>query len=578
MQTSILPIISECVIAFNLPLKQYITIGPCIGMLSGYPETEVRGEIDFWHAVIHTDDLPKVKKACKNLEDGQSIELSYRILPPEGLEVRYITEKRCIYTDAVTGQQMLVSVLNEHAPGVINPEEGAGHDALKREQFLLSLINSQTNFLIRLDKSGNFTFVNKQYCKVFGYKPDELLGHHFTINTAPEDMERCQRAFEECLANPGKIIPLIREKLDKSGKHHPSEWEFISIINERGEVSEIQGVGQDISERIANEKLVKQTNEKLDHFIESITDSFFILDTGWRFIKTNKAFERICNRTQEQLVGHSILEVFPVLVGGQSERQFKLAAKMQKSVQYTEYVESSNLWFRITLYPSVDGLTVFVKDITDQKFAEEELNRVRNNLESLINNTNDLVWSIDANGRYIYVNNAYKNAVAEEAGITPVNGQDVIVYGPEKIRKTWTEFYRRALEGEIYTIVYENTHSIPGKPSYYEVNFYPIYNNVGGIIGTGCFAKEITSRLESEKEIVAQNERLRHIASLSSHELRRPVASMLGLINVIDFDNFSNPENKEAINLLLEVGNEIDEVIRTIVDNTFSGPNQSKNT
>jgi signal transduction histidine kinase len=158
-----------------------------------------------------------------------------------------------------------------------------------------------------------------------------------------------------------------------------------------------------------------------------------------------------------------------------------------------------------------------------------------------------------------------------ETGIMPINGNGVIVYGPAETMAIWNEYYRRALSGERYTVIYENTHSGPGEPLYFEVSFNPIYNEAKDIVGTGCFAREITARLRNEREIVAQNERLRQIASLSSHELRRPVASMLGLINVIDFEDFGSQENKEAIDLLLVVGNEIDEVIRAIVDNTFTG-------
>jgi len=46
---------------------------------------------------------------------------------------------------------------------------------------------------------------------------------------------------------------------------------------------------------------------------------------------------------------------------------------------------------------------------------------------------------------------------------------------------------------------------------------------------------------------------------------------MLGLINIIDRENFNNPENMEIINHLLVVGNEIDDVIRLIVNKTFIG-------
>ena len=76
--------------------------------------------------------------------------------------------------------------------------------------------------------------------------------------------------------------------------------------------------------------------------------------------------------------------------------------------------------------------------------------------------------------------------------------------------------------------------------------------------------------MKTEKAIVAQNGRLRLIASLTSHELRRPVASLLGLLNIIDRTNIYNPDNFEIMDHLFTVGNEIDEVIRLIINETFT--------
>lgn len=89
---------------------------------------------------------------------------------------------------------------------------------------------------------------------------------------------------------------------------------------------------------------------------------------------------------------------------------------------------------------------------------------------------------------------------------------------------------------------------------------------------TNCrviIAADVTDRIRTEKALIEQNERLKNIASLSSHELRRPVASMIGLLNIIDRENFNNPENKQIIEHLTTVSNEIDEVIRLIVNKTF---------
>ncbi|TFF40112.1 PAS domain-containing protein [Mucilaginibacter psychrotolerans] len=570
MQASVLPLIKECIVAFNLQLQQYITIGPGMGMLAGQPQGTTPSHVDFWIPIIHPDDAGRVSKEYSSLTPGNTLETTYRILPADGSTLRHIAERRSIYTDALTGHPVLLCTLNEVAAHA--PLAGNGNcDALQSEQFLASLADSHTYFLVRLDRTGCFTFANKRYCDVFGYTAHELKGQHFAMNSVSEDRALSQAAVEYCLANPGKIIPLTREKLDKAGKRHPTEWEFVSVVNERGEVSEIRGLGQDTSFRMETEIRVMRANEKLDNFIESITDSFIILDKSWRFIKINGAFLQTFNLTQREVIGKTVWEVFPNIVNLDFAKKLYIAAETKRSLQFTEFLPVMGLWFRNTLYPSAEGVTIFMKDITGLKMAEEELDRTRINLESLINNTEDLVWSIGINGCYIYTNQAYKNAVFRGAGVIPHNGQEAVVYGPDATRRLWTEYYRRALSGESFSIVYENTHSVPGQVFYYDVSFNCIANQAGEIMGTGCFARDITARLQAENEIIAQNERLRNIASLSSHELRRPVASMLGLINVIDFEDFANPDNKEAIDLLLVVGNEIDEVIRAIVDSTFTG-------
>ena len=571
MLQTILPVISECVIAFDLSLNQYITIGPCIGMLAGYNDAETPDEANFWYPVIHPADLAKVKEADNGLKNGQATTISYRIIPTETNSYRYITERRSKYADSVTGHYIIFSILNEHSPSVIDSEEGAKADALQREQFLLSLVNSQTNFLIRLNRAGQYTFVNNTYCQALGFAEDELIGEHFSINTPPDEMALCEAAFIKCLNNPGQIIPLTKDKVSKTGERHPSEWEFISIINERKEVVEIQGIGRDISQRIEIETQIKKANQNLDNFIESITDAFFILDNDWRFVKTNSALETMTRRTRDQLIGNKGLDVYPTVRGTLLEEQLKQAEKSQLSRHFTTYLPITKLWVRITIYPSAEGLAVFIKNINEQKKAEEELNWTRSNLESLINNTKDHIWSIDSSMSYMYANVSYKDAVFSETGVTPLRGEPVVIFGTADVQSAWQGYYKRALGGERFDVVYEHHNSVTNDVEYHEIGFNPIYNSEHEVTGMGCFARDVTQHFKHENEIISQNERLRHIASISSHELRRPVASMLGLINIIDFENFNNPENKETISHLLTVGQEIDVVIRLIVDNAFGG-------
>lgn len=404
-----------------------------------------------------------------------------------------------------------------------------------------------------------------------GYTETDIVGKYFSFNTAPEDLNLCEAIFGYALEHPGEIISHTNTKLDKQGNRHITEWEFISVVNESGDVTEIQGVGQDVTRKLEVEKQVIQTAEKLDTFIESITDSFFIVDKNWKFIKTNSAFERVSGRPRSETLGTNLWEAFPWIAGTGFETNFRQAAEVKKTLKFTEYVPLSKMWFRITIYPSAEGLTVFMKNITIQKQAEEELQWTQQKLESLINNTEDLIWSIDLDDNYIYINNAYKQHVKQATGIAPTNGTPVKYDAHQNNDKgRWQGYYQRAFAGERFAITEELTDPFTNEPLCFEVSFNPIFKESGEVTGVGCFARDITSRLRTEKAIRNQNERLRQIATLSSHELRRPVASMLGLINIIDFENFNNPENKETIAFLLTVSNEIDDVIKLIVDNTFT--------
>ncbi|MEO8884811.1 MAG: PAS domain S-box protein [Mucilaginibacter sp.] len=330
-------------------------------------------------------------------------------------------------------------------------------DAKIREQFLNSLIDSQTNFLIRIATNGNLTFINRQFLKVFGFKANELVGKHFSAITISEELVKCEIAFQECLTQPGKVIKLTHKKRDKGGNIHDTKWEFISVTNDEGDVTEIQGIGQ---------------------------------------------------------------------------------------------------------------------DITHEKMAEREITLTRNNLEGLIDNTDDLVWSIDRDGRYLYINKAFKEVLRAQTGVVPQTGKKpfsealVKAYNQETVNE-WQLYYDRALKGEKYYITKETINPLTQQAVYYETHFNPIYTAEGEIIGVGCFSRNITERLKAANSLIEQNNRLKHIATLSSHDLRRPVASMLGLITVLDKDNFSNPANKEIIDHLFTVSTEIDTVIHQIVDRTF---------
>jgi signal transduction histidine kinase len=80
--------------------------------------------------------------------------------------------------------------------------------------------------------------------------------------------------------------------------------------------------------------------------------------------------------------------------------------------------------------------------------------------------------------------------------------------------------------------------------------------------------KELQSRERSEKILEEKNKKLTEIAFLQSHQVRRPVANILGLASLFNLENPGDQINAEVMPMLADAAKELDEVIREIVSKT----------
>ena len=114
-----------------------------------------------------------------------------------------------------------------------------------------SLLQSQTNYLIRIDRKGNFSYANQAFLKAFEYEEDEILNKLFLGTIFPKDLARCRYVANECWNNPGKIVKLlIRKPFKNSNAFVWTDWEFLALQDESGQVKEIQGIGLNVTDKV----------------------------------------------------------------------------------------------------------------------------------------------------------------------------------------------------------------------------------------------------------------------------------------------------------------------------------------
>ncbi|TAK35676.1 MAG: PAS domain S-box protein [Chloroflexota bacterium] len=118
--------------------------------------------------------------------------------------------------------------------------------------------------------------------------------------------------------------------------------------------------------------------QQVTSILESITDAFFAVDRDWRFTYVNKQAEPLLRRGREELLGESLWKVYPEVVDTAFDKQCHRALVEQTTVEFREFLAPAKKWFDIRAYPSQDGLAVYLRDVTEQKRAEEALaERVR---------------------------------------------------------------------------------------------------------------------------------------------------------------------------------------------------------
>jgi PAS domain S-box-containing protein len=250
-----------------------------------------------------------------------------------------------------------------------------------------------------------------------------------------------------------------------------------------------------------------QSESNLRVIFENTSEGFLLLDKDAVIMAFNKkaADYTIFSGAKEFQIGHSIYE-FIEASGTVFFCEIIEKAKNGEGVRYERYYElgkNNTAWIDFSVTPlmeagQVKGICISGRDITEKKIIEQEREYDRNNLKALINNTHDLMWSVDRDHKLITSNEAFDKAVKAISGKNVAKGSDIFPGGFKKEQlNRFRKYYDRAFSGESFT---EIEHAdLPGD-LWSEISFYPIYNG-DSIIGAACFSRDITHQKKAEQEI-----------------------------------------------------------------------------
>ncbi len=248
--------------------------------------------------------------------------------------------------------------------------------------------------------------------------------------------------------------------------------------------------------------------------LHNALDGFFLLGEDYRFLKVNPAFCQMLGYSATELLMMKMvdLEVSRSLAPESTTRlrtglHHFATAHRHKSGRIVQ-LESCVVVLRDRGETVLAG---FSRDVTERYHAEVALMRSEEQYRSLVETSRDLIWSVDTEGRWRFVN----NAAIEIYGYTPA----------EMLGRPFTDFLApHRIEADLHTFGqikagegihrYETEHvRRDGRSIFLSFNAIPLYDQHGQIMGTTGTARDITEQREAEQRIRAANARFESLVA-----------------------------------------------------------------
>jgi PAS domain S-box-containing protein len=122
-----------------------------------------------------------------------------------------------------------------------------------------------------------------------------------------------------------------------------------------------------------------------ERLTERISDAYAAVDRDWTITYWNDQIAARTGRDAEDVLGDRLWDAFPEIVGTEAETQYREAMADQEPRSFEQYVgEPYDYWVSVDIYPDEDGLSVFSRDITEQKRDEEALAELQRQTQRLM--------------------------------------------------------------------------------------------------------------------------------------------------------------------------------------------------
>jgi len=289
--------------------------------------------------------------------------------------------------------------------------------------------------------------------------------------------------------------------------------------------------------------------------LESISDAFITYDRNMRFMYVNRQAERLLQIPRKRLVGKRLVDLYPEAKKTFFYKQVRESLTKQKKMQFELYIPDDERYFDISLYPSLDGVSCYYKDITRRKRIEKRLRETQLQFKRLFDANIIGMLIADLDGTIYEANDSFLSLIQytrEELDAGKINWKRITPPEYQAISNTSNaEVLRRGM-------------SEPFVKEYIRHDGSRVHVLVGKVL-LNRRTKRILAFCLNVSEQIALEQKKNEFISIASHELKTPLTTIKAFTQLL-LKQMHAVHDKRSLHFLQNIDSQVNKLNALIGD------------
>ncbi len=409
-----------------------------------------------------------------------------------------------------------------------------------------SIIDNANVWLMVLDPYGRILGWNRAAEQISGYPAADVIGgNEVWKRLYPEKNYRKEIS--------GKITEIIKKDnflenlqttiVSKNGTKKTIVWNTRGLPEDEGNIRNYIAIGVDITDREKVAQVSREYAEWYSTLLRTTHDGYNLVDATGRLIEVNDNYCRMTGFSREELLGRTIFDQ------DAEESRDVAFAHMQKILatgsdrfetrHRTKGGGAIDVEISVVLQVQKRQLIVFVRDITERKQAEQQVEENSRFLATLIDTLPVPLFYKDTKGKYLGCNPPFEEYIGVPR--SELIGKTAYDISPKDLADRYQEADQQVFDNPVPQRYETQIRFADG--SRHNVIFYkaPFFNNdgsVGGLIGTFL---DITEQKISEEALKQANKQLNLLSSITRHDILNQLMALKGYLE-LSHEVIDNPK------------------------------------